>query len=52
MGNLQAAIKDWIKDRPYLGEVAKLQETIATVIEGNSIQEHQAGYDWKNVVPN
>ncbi|NLL58752.1 MAG: formate dehydrogenase accessory protein FdhE [Firmicutes bacterium] len=51
MGNLQEAIKDWIKDRPYLREVAKLQETIATVIEGNSIQEHQAGYDWKNVVP-
>ena len=50
MGNLRAAIKDWIKDRPYLKEVAKLQETIATAVEGNTIQEHPAEYDWKNAV--
>lgn len=50
MGNLHAAIKDWIKDRPYLKEIAKLQETIATVVEGNTIQEHRDEYDWENVV--
>lgn len=51
MGSLHAAIKDWIKERPYLNEIAKLQEVIATVAEKNIVQEQQTDYDWDNIMP-
>lgn len=35
MGDLDAAIKDWVKKHPYLKEIARLQETIEAVIENN-----------------
>lgn len=52
MGSLHAAIKDWIKERPYLSEIAKLQEVIATVIDKNTAPEQQTDdYDWDNIIP-
>ncbi len=51
MGDLQAAIKNWIKDRPFLQEIAKFQETIATVIAESSEQKEQTAYDWENILP-
>ena len=54
MGNLYVAIEDWVKNRPYLHEIAKFQETIAAVIEKHSVKNYQAGYDeydWENIAP-
>lgn len=51
MGSINAAIKDWIKNRPYLNEIAKLQEIIATVVEENTSLEQQTDYSWENVLP-
>lgn len=51
MGSLHAAIKDWIKKRPYLSEIAKLQEVIATVIDENTAPEQQIDdYDWDHII--
>ncbi|NMB34962.1 MAG: formate dehydrogenase accessory protein FdhE [Firmicutes bacterium] len=51
MGNLHASIENWVKDRPYLHEIAKFQETIASAIEKNNAQEIQAEYDWEDALP-
>ncbi|HHX87622.1 MAG TPA: formate dehydrogenase accessory protein FdhE, partial [Firmicutes bacterium] len=46
MGNLEAAIKEWVKEHPYLNQIAQLQKIIAAVIKAYMVQEHQlAGID-------
>ena len=39
MGTLDAAIKDWVNERPYLKEIAQLHEIITTIVEGDVAPE-------------
>jgi len=39
LGTLDAAIKDWVNERPYLKEIAQLHEIITTIVEGDVAPE-------------
>lgn len=42
MGDRAAQIKDWVKERPYLEEIAGLHEIIAAAIEENAAPEPES----------
>lgn len=53
MSSLEALIQDWVKEHPYLTEIAQLQQALTTVTEENAGQASQsdpAGGDWEQTL--